>query len=236
MNTIDEVLLKLKEDYLLRTMLKKKNLEIQDELEDEIDDLEQSYITSKVIPELKKCADALLKDLECEMCLAILKDVNGDIRVEDEYVDNIPALFYEDTSETLGVSEDEVEYAGEEEFEVALPGTEFTLISRDNVNDSEKHNLRITVDGKVFQERNVAQTFIKVIQHMGVDNVAKVGIMCSGYNLVDSRRRTDGIHKWQHEVDGKWVYVNLSTPTKCSHIFQIADYYDKNIKIEAINK
>ena len=64
---MDKVLETLKEDYALRASLKRKHLKVQDELEDEIDDLEQSLITSKIIPELEQYAKTLLNDLECEV-------------------------------------------------------------------------------------------------------------------------------------------------------------------------
>lgn len=81
---MDKVLETLKEDYTLRASMKRKHLKVQDELEDEIDDLEQSLITSKIIPELEQYAKTLLNDLECEVYLAIKKDANGDVVVNDE--------------------------------------------------------------------------------------------------------------------------------------------------------
>lgn len=81
---MDKILDTLKEDYALRASLKRKHLKVQDELEDEIDDLEQSLITSKIIPELQEYTKTLLKDLECEVYLAVKKDANGDVEVNDE--------------------------------------------------------------------------------------------------------------------------------------------------------
>lgn len=232
--TIEEAINKLKEDYTLRSMLKKKNLNVQDELEDEIEDLEQSVITSKIIPELEKYAKELLLDLECEVCLGVLKDGNGAIRVENEYVDSIPVPYHEDTFETIGISKDDLVYDGEDEPGEPLPGAESIVITRANVNDSESHDLRITVDGISFQEKNAIQTFISALQYIGLDNVAKVGIICSGYNLVDTRKRTDGNRRWQQKVEGKWIYVYFSNPTKCKYLYKIADYLHKVIKIEAV--
>ena len=82
---MDKVLETLKEDYALRASLKRKHLKVQDELEDEIDDLEQSLITSKIIPELEQYAKTLLNDLECEVYFAIKKDSNGAVEVNDEF-------------------------------------------------------------------------------------------------------------------------------------------------------
>ena len=97
-----------------------------------------------------------------------------------------------------------------------------------------KRDLRITVNGKVFQEKNAIQTFIEALKYIGLDNVAKVGIYCSGYNLVDTKERKDGGKRWQQQEGNKWVYVYFSNPTKAQYLFQIAEYLKLNIKIEAI--
>lgn len=158
--------------------------------------------------------------------------VSPQVEVDDE---TEPVPFHEDTFETLGISKDSLVYDGEDEPGEPLPGAEPIVISRNNIKDSESHDLRITIDGKVFEEKNSIQTFIKALQYIGLDNVAKVGIICCGYNLVDSRKRTDGNRKWQQQVDGKWIYVYFSNPTKCKYLFDIADYYHFNIRIEAID-
>lgn len=108
------------------------------------------------------------------------------------------------------------------------------LITSTNTQDAESHNLRITIDGKVYQEKNAIRTFIRVLQHIGLEKVATVGIICSGYNLVDTRKRTEKNRRWQQQVDGKWVYVYFSNQTKCKYLFQIAESLQKKIRIEAV--
>jgi hypothetical protein len=108
------------------------------------------------------------------------------------------------------------------------------LITPQNIQKVQGRDMRITVNGKVFQERNAIQTFIEALKYIGLDNVAKVGIMCSGYNLVDSRQRQDGGRRWQQQEGNKWVYVYFSNPTKVNYLLQIADFLKMNIKIEAI--
>ena len=108
------------------------------------------------------------------------------------------------------------------------------LITSQNVQEVQGRDMRITVNGKVFQERNAIQTFIEALKFIGLDEVAKVGIMCSGYNLVDTRQRLDGGRRWQQQEGDKWVYVYFSNPAKAQYLFQIAEYLNLNIKIEAI--
>lgn len=94
--------------------------------------------------------------------------------------------------------------------------------------------MRITVNGRVFQENNAIQTFIEALKYIGLDEVAKVGIICAGYNLVDSRQRQDGGKKWQQQEGKKWVYVYFSNEAKVNYLMQIASTLKVDIKIEAI--
>ena len=219
---MDKVLATLKEDYALRASLKRKHLNVQDELEDEIEDLEQSLITSKIIPELEQYAKSLLRDLECEVYLAIKKDTNGDVEVADE-LSFIPIHTPKQKAKPITQP-------------VTSPVTPsgVILITPQNTKETMKRDLRITVNGKVFQEKNAIQTFIEALKYIGLDNVAKVGIYCTGYNLVDAKERKDGGKRWQQQEGDKWIYVYFSNPTKAQYLFQIAKYLKLNIKIEAI--
>ena len=219
---MDKVLETLKEDYALRASLKRKHLKVQNELEDEIDDLEQSLITSKIIPELEQYAKILLNDLECEVYLAIKKDSNGAVEVNDE-LSCTPTNF----------TKQPIQLQNPQPAPVQSPSGAI-LISSQNIQEVQGRDMRITVNGKVFQERNAIQTFIEALKFIGLDEVAKVGIMCSGYNLVDTRQRLDGNRKWQQQEGDKWVYVYFSNITKVNYLMQIADFLKLNIKIEAI--
>lgn len=108
------------------------------------------------------------------------------------------------------------------------------LITPQNISDVKGRDMRITVNGKVFQERNAIQTFIEALKFIGLDEVAKVGIMCAGYNLVDTRQRLDGDKRWQQREGSKWVYVYFSNETKANYLMQIAEALKVNIKIEAV--
>ena len=222
MKDMAKVLETLKEDYTLRASLKRKHLNVQDELEDEIEDLEQSLITSKIIPELEQYAKTLLRDLECEVYLAIKKDVNGEVEVADE-LSFIPAHKQQQKAKPIIQSVTS---------SATLSGA--ILITPQNTQDTMKRDLRITVNGKVFQKKNAIQTFIEALKYIGLDNVAKVGIYCTGYNLVDTKERKDGGKRWQQQEGDKWVYVYFSNPTKAQYLFKIAEYLKLNIKIEAI--
>lgn len=219
---MDKILETLKEDYILRAGLKRKKLKVHDELDAEINSLEQTLISSKIIPELQQYAQSLLKDLECEVYLSVMKDMEGNIEITDENGNTIS--MQSQTSSNLQPSSQNN----------AVPESNAILITSSNIYEVQGHDIRITIDGKIFHEKNAIQTFIKALEYIGLDKVASVGIICSGYNLVDTRQRTDGYMKWQQQIGDKWVYINYSNITKMKYLMQIADFLKLDIKIEAI--
>lgn len=219
---IDEVLVALREDYALRASLKRKNLNVQEELEDEIENLEQSYITSKVMPELKAWAENALKDLECEVTLSVVKKVDGTICLSNDCPQ---------PSDPASEKKTDVPHS---QIITATDASQAILITENNIVEAEGRDLRITIDGTVYQVKNSIQTFIAALKHIGLDRIPQVGITCSGYNLVDTRQRKDGTRKWQQEEDGKWIYIYFSNTTKVKYLFKIAEYLKETIRIEAV--
>ena len=241
--TTEEVISALKDDYAIRAGLKKRGLLVHEELEEDIEDLEQSCISSHVIPKLEAYAKELLKDLECEILLAVKKDQNGEITVTDEFVlDEMPPVPYpeEETPaeeeapnvEEEPVVEEATEIVAEPAEEIFPRGIVLTMRNRYQVTG---HDLRVTFpDGVVYVGRNTKETFIKTLRKLGLDRIPAVGLYCAGYNLVDSRRRLDPNHIWQEQVGNKWIYINISNIRKVEFLLRISNYYDLNLKIEAI--
>ena len=102
--------------------------------------------------------------------------------------------------------------------------------------DAHNPNAELIVtfpDGTVFDDDRAISTFVKSIQKIGFDKVAKVGIMFMGYNLVDTRQRTDKGRTWQKQVGKYFVYSYLSNGEKLKCLNQIDNYYNLGLKIES---
>ncbi len=87
-----------------------------------------------------------------------------------------------------------------------------------------KVDFSVRLNGQEVQGKNAAMVMVNTIQQIGFERVAELNFLFGNgqYNLVDTKKRTDGDHKWQHQV-GKWyVYVNSSTPTKVRMLREIA--------------
>ena len=212
---INEVIATLKEDYELRKSLIRKKLSVQEELEDEIFDLEESYFTSWVVPKIEAYAKELLKDLECEINLAIIKDACGKVRVFDagtpmpnpidEYLppDDDTSLVWDGP-----VDEPVRQRAGSIGFSVRFP------------------------DGTVIHHSKAKDTFIESLRKIGFNLVSGFkGRMFKGYPLVSKTERTDGERKWQEKVDEWYIYVYISNETKVQLLTMISDEYHLDLKI-----
>lgn len=218
---ISEVLKTLKEDYALRNSLRRKNLLVQEELEDEIDDLEQSYITTCLMPKLEAYAQELLKDLECETYLSVMKDVNGDIRVSNEYDFDLSETL---ASEEPDVSIDEDEISHEAEAEENTP------------HNTRAGSLGFSVrfkDGTIVQQRDAKDTLIESLRKIGFEKASAFkGRLFKGFPLVGKKKRTDGKHKWQEQVGDWFIYTNMANDTKIKMLQMISDELHLGLQIE----
>ena len=107
------------------------------------------------------------------------------------------------------------------------------LVSMDAPTLSPNASLIVTFqDGTVFNDAKAISTFVKAIQKIGFDEVAKVGIFFKGYNLVDTRQRTDNGKTWQKHVGKYFVYSYLSNVEKQKCLEKISNYYNLRLKIE----
>lgn len=87
-----------------------------------------------------------------------------------------------------------------------------------------------------FGHHIAQQTFIDTLKHIGLERVAQLKhLTFSGYPLVGKQQRiTSEGQIWQKQVDGWWIYVNLSNKTKMRTIQTIADELNLNIQIDNI--
>lgn len=108
----------------------------------------------------------------------------------------------------------------------------FASMDTPNVHNPNADLIVTFPDGTVFDDDKAISTFVKTIQKVGFEKVAKVGIMFMGYNLVDTRQRTDKGRTWQKQVGKYFVYSYLSNGEKLKCLNKIDNYYDLGLKIE----
>ena len=96
--------------------------------------------------------------------------------------------------------------------------------------------MRVTFpDGTVIWHRTAIETFIEALKKIGLERVHKVGIYHGGgkYNVVGKEKRPPKPNTiWQHEVDGWYIYSNISNEKKAEDLQRISDHYRLGLKIE----
>ena len=91
----------------------------------------------------------------------------------------------------------------------------------------------ILPDGEEICERKAVDTYIRVLQYMGLDRVAGVGIILQKHPAVSTQRDVrSGNQKF---VDGFYVEVKTSTEYKAKLLQKYAEELGINIQIEVID-
>lgn len=89
----------------------------------------------------------------------------------------------------------------------------------DNPDRSRSRSIPFAVkfpDGKVFRYNKAQWTLIDSLKHMGLERASHfTGEMFKGFPLVGKRQRiTPDGQQWQKQIDGWWIYINMSNARK----------------------
>jgi len=105
-----------------------------------------------------------------------------------------------------------------------------------NSNPKRGRDSRLRVifsDGTIVEERTAAGTFVKTIERIGENQVANLGLMTRGQELVSQKRYEDGYK--QDETKKGWLITTYSgTPEKAKQLQRISDLMGLKLKILVI--
>lgn len=88
-------------------------------------------------------------------------------------------------------------------------------------------------DGEVIYYKNAKRTMIETLQKLGLERVSHFrGEIFKGYQLVGKEQRKAPGGKWQEEVDGWWIYINMGNPRKIRALKKVAKMLGVPIRIE----
>ena len=92
-------------------------------------------------------------------------------------------------------------------------------------------------DGTIICENKATDTFVKSIQHIGLEDVSQLqSIRCRGYPLVSTQKNeSKGSKKYIiRELDGFFIHTQLGTKVKARYIQAIARELGIEISVEVI--
>jgi hypothetical protein len=205
----------LKELYITMESLRKLNLPIDDKLKQEAALLEEDLIRKEVLPMLTEQIEPALQQVQRELVLVVDYVPGEDLKVHLSRKRNL-----------ANVLADAVEISPKR-----------TNVCTDHENPRSQ-SVGFTVkfaDGYTVAGYNAKQTFIEALRHMSFRRVSEFqGRTFAGFPLVSRRQRvTMDNYKWQEQVDGWWIYTNMSNETKIDMLHQIAKFLHITLTIES---
>jgi thioesterase domain-containing protein len=204
---------KLSKLYEAQQTLKENGLSFSEEQEAQLRALEEEIIKNDILPVLTEQIEPALKQVQRELVLVVDYVPGEDLKVHLSRKRNIADALT-----------DAVEISPKR------------TVNRTATDVTRSHSVGFTVhfeDGTTISHGNAKQTFIEALQHMSLSRVSTfTGRTFADFPLVGKKRRvTEDGYKWQEQVDGWWIYVNMSNDTKMSMLRQVAKHLNISLDI-----
>lgn len=195
---------KLEKLYNSIANLKELGIKLPKELLEETDRVEEEIIKNEVIPALSDAIEPIITQIQRELVLVVDYIPNEPLQVRMSRKRNFK-MGEEDRAEPLKRKE----FKKEQTYTIA-PHTK-----------SKKTNLEVVMpDGSVISNRFAYQTFCEVIERLGPEKVAALGLRQSGIDLVS--KVEDDFYQ-QHRIRGGYlVLTHSSTEQKKKHLDEIS--------------
>ena len=206
--------------------LRDMNLPIDDKLTDAADKLEEKIIKEEILPALSENIEPLLSEIQRDLVLVVEYHPGEPISVAlsrkakiSDFTDAKPMTPYASSPVKSDITPEKPDpHEPTKKVENPTKGLKVTF-----------------PDGTVIWHRAAINTFVDALRKVGLDRIPQVGIEHGGYNLVsrDKRPVVPG-RVWQHEVDGWYIYSNISNDTKVDDLKCISEYYNLNLAVEEV--
>lgn len=223
----------LEEIYTLVDLNAKMGWQLTPEQEAQVKSLEEKYIKEKVLPLLEESIAPALAPIRRKMVLVMdytpgmplsvklsrrvnFTGDNEECKIASEPVGGTKSTAGEHSGAEQGESKGESQ--GEYEVSSAL-----TI-------------LRVTLpEGLVICEKKAKDTFIEVLQYLGIQRVADLGLMWCKIPLV-STEKDARYGKSQVFVDGYYINTNSGTEYKRKQLEEISRLLGEPLKVEVVAK
>lgn len=213
----------LKELYTTLKSLRDMNLPVDDKLLKAADNLEEKIIKEEILPALSQNIEPLLNEIQRELVLVVEYHPGDPISVALSRKAKIS-----DFTDAKPMTPVGTPVTSEKKPLPVEPHVPTKHI------ENPTKGLRVTFpDGTVIWHKAAINTFVDALRKIGLDRIPQVGIEHGGYNLVskDKRPVVPG-RVWQHEVDGWYVYSNISNETKLDDLKKISEFYNLGLNVE----
>ena len=214
----------LKELYTTLKSLRDMNLPVDDKLLKAADNLEEKIIKEEILPALSQNIEPQLSEIQRDLVLVVEYHPGEPLSVALSRKTKISEII---DAKTLTPKSSKPVSSSEK------PAPVEPHVPTKHIENPTK-GLRVTFpDGTVIWHKAAINTFVDALRKVGLDLIPRVGIEHGGYNLVgkDKRPTVPG-RVWQHEVDGWYIYSNISNETKAEDLKKISKFYKLGMKVE----
>lgn len=205
----------LSELYITMESLRKLNLPIDEKLKQEAAKLEEDLIRTEILPTLTDKIEPALAQVQRELVLVVDYVPGEPLKVSLSRKRNITDVLT-DAVEITSTKRPHIVTATDIK---RGPNIDFTVTFADGTKYAGK--------GK--------DVLVDSLRHMSLPRVAPFkGRTFAGFPLVGRQRRvTEDGYKWQEQVDGWWVYINMGNPTKMEVLRKVAKHLGIEITIDS---
>ena len=211
---------KLKELYAKRKVFEDYNAEVPVDLRNEIS-WQEHILAENVIETIASYIPETIEKVAVDRLVFVA-----------EYVDGKLVRFGSGNSELY---QDELFGSYKSVDKEDLPDDDNTDESEEGVTRGPSIGFTVKfADGKVIKESTARSTMIEALKYMGLERASKFrSEMFKGFPLICKEKRiTIPQRKWQKNVDGWWIYVNMGNPRAIACIKGVASML--NIPVEII--
>jgi len=204
--------------YQLIIYSKEVGLSLNDEMLQKADMLEEDLIKNEIIPRLSESIEAIITQIQRPIVLVV------------DYVPD-EALNVRLTRKRVITDESETK-----QYSLAPMEKERTKKTDKTITSSPKSSwtgLMVTFpDGKIVNNRYAYETLIEVVQKVGTEKVAALGIKHVGLDFITKKR--DDFYN-QHELQGGYlILTHSSTIKKKQQLEEISQKFELGLKVEVV--
>lgn len=109
------------------------------------------------------------------------------------------------------------------------------VLDKNNKDEAKGRNLRVTLNGKVFEEGDAVEVYKEVLEDIGLDKVHETDLNVKGFKIVDIKPRTGFRWKCQDQIDKYWVYTKIGNPKKVDYLLKLKERFNLDMIIEAVD-
>lgn len=229
----------LKELYAILDGIHKVGLPVSKEFLKSVDELEEKIIKEDILPALSQIIEPQLKEIQRDLVLVVEHHPGEPLRVALSRKANHSEIIREMLNAKPLTSTTDTPIQTSHNPIDSTPDTSSAISPNDEGTQERYKNpskgLRVTFpDGTIICKKKAIDTYIDTLQKIGFEEVASLGLMRSGYNIVSRIQRPPIGCMWQQQVGDWYIYSNISNQAKVSFLQQISDSLRLSLKIELL--